>query len=72
MKEEIQKPIIKKISFELTWNDINAAIANYVKDKAEAVLDKETDIPLQTFIAFCDNEGKQLNVESATIIVKSI
>jgi len=63
---------MKKVTFELTWNDINTAIANYVKDKAELVLDKETDTPLQTFIAFGDKKGNQVDVESASVTIKAV
>lgn len=63
---------MKKVTFELTWNDINTAIADYVKAKAELVLDKETDLPLLTYISFGDNKGNQVGVESASVIVKAV
>jgi len=63
---------MKKITFELTFNDIHTAISNFVKDKAEAVLDKDTEIPLETYIGFYNNKDEQVQVEGVSVVVKSI
>lgn len=61
---------MNKITFELTWNDIHAALTNYVKDKADLALDIKPEDITQSYVSFTENDGNPKAVENASVIVK--
>jgi len=62
--------MIKKVEFELTWNDIHAALANYVKEKAEHSLELKEEEILMSFISFSNRDGETMKVETASVTIK--
>lgn len=61
---------MNKVTFELTWNDIHAALTNYVKAKSDLALDVTDDDLTQSYVGFTTTDGEPKAVESASVTVK--
>lgn len=59
---------MSRITVRLTWDDIHAAIKNYVADKHPEVT-KET---AEVYVGFLHHSGTGLNVESAIVTIKPL
>ncbi len=61
---------MRSITFELTFNEVNEALSEYVKKRAVKAMGKQNNSELQSFVSFQDGNRDQVGVEFATVTIK--